>query len=381
MTQPTENNDEPQLSLESVIQQYGDNAELLELILSSKVEEDRRRTEEARLRSKELDLYMRRASTTAAETAASSSMTIESPLSPSFPPIALKNPPVASSSSSSHLPKTTKLPSIGAAYDSPVPTTAPRPPPPSAHPHPHPPRSPAANSSASPLLVPPPPPPMASTSPLPSLPPIHTLTSRFDSIPEPSTSTPLTPWPYSPAHHRQSSTTNSQNPRHAAQIDYPLPPQEPLSRRYSTPDGARPEDEAESDHTHRRAGGRMMDDNNNNNRSNSSHTGGMDRVNNKLPLQPTRAPVPATKRRRREMQSISMIIETKEFPYEDGYHWKNNGNTVHKKTGQRSIYYKCSNGAKGCPVNKTVTFKDNDEYLIKYRGKHLDDCASPSSSS
>lgn len=46
------------------------------------------------------------------------------------------------------------------------------------------------------------------------------------------------------------------------------------------------------------------------------------------------------------MQAISTIIETKEFPYNDDYLWKNNGNTVHKKSGYRSIYYKCSNSAK-----------------------------------
>ncbi|KAI9480382.1 MAG: hypothetical protein EXX96DRAFT_562392 [Benjaminiella poitrasii] len=80
------------------------------------------------------------------------------------------------------------------------------------------------------------------------------------------------------------------------------------------------------------------------------------------------------KRRRREMQPITTIIETKEFPYNDDYLWKNNGNTIHKKTGFKSIYYKCSNNAKGCPVNKTVTFKNNGEYLIKYRGQHFPEC-------
>ncbi|KAI7877101.1 uncharacterized protein EV154DRAFT_525632 [Mucor mucedo] len=80
------------------------------------------------------------------------------------------------------------------------------------------------------------------------------------------------------------------------------------------------------------------------------------------------------KRRRREMQAITTIIETREFPYYDDYLWKNNGNTVHKKTGYKSIYYKCSNSSKGCPVNKTVTFKENGEYLIKYRGQHLNEC-------
>lgn len=80
------------------------------------------------------------------------------------------------------------------------------------------------------------------------------------------------------------------------------------------------------------------------------------------------------KRRRREMQAITTIIETREYPYNDDYLWKNNGNTVHKKTGFKSIYYKCSNSSKGCPVNKTLTFKDNGEHLIKYRGQHLVEC-------
>ncbi|KAG2225775.1 hypothetical protein INT45_011443 [Circinella minor] len=84
---------------------------------------------------------------------------------------------------------------------------------------------------------------------------------------------------------------------------------------------------------------------------------------------------PFAKRRRREMQAITMIIETREFPYNDDYLWKNNGNTIHKGSGNKSIYYKCANNQKGCPVNKTVTFKDNGEYLIKYRGTHLSDCS------
>lgn len=50
-----------------------------------------------------------------------------------------------------------------------------------------------------------------------------------------------------------------------------------------------------------------------------------------------------TRRKKREMQPITMIIETREFPYKDQYEWKNNGNTVNKNSGRRSIYYKCSN--------------------------------------
>ncbi|KAI9487509.1 MAG: hypothetical protein EXX96DRAFT_553533 [Benjaminiella poitrasii] len=79
-------------------------------------------------------------------------------------------------------------------------------------------------------------------------------------------------------------------------------------------------------------------------------------------------------RRRREMQAITKIVETREFPYIDNYFWKNNGNTVQKKTGCKSIYYKCSNSNKGCSVNKTVTARPNGEYLIKYRGRHLPEC-------
>lgn len=81
------------------------------------------------------------------------------------------------------------------------------------------------------------------------------------------------------------------------------------------------------------------------------------------------------RRRRREMQPITMIIETKDFPYDDDFVWKNNGNTIHKNSGQKSIYYKCSNSNAGCPVNKTVTFRENGEYLIKYRGSHFPDCS------
>ena len=55
---------------------------------------------------------------------------------------------------------------------------------------------------------------------------------------------------------------------------------------------------------------------------------------------------PFAKRRRREMQTITMIIETREFPYNDDYLWKNNGNTIHKGSGNKSIYYKCANNQK-----------------------------------
>ncbi|KAF7723051.1 hypothetical protein EC973_002385 [Apophysomyces ossiformis] len=83
---------------------------------------------------------------------------------------------------------------------------------------------------------------------------------------------------------------------------------------------------------------------------------------------------PSAGRRRREVLSISKIVETHDFPYYDGYFWKNNGNTTQKKTGCKSTYYKCSHSAQGCPVNKTVTAKENGNYIIKYRGEHLPIC-------
>jgi hypothetical protein len=51
------------------------------------------------------------------------------------------------------------------------------------------------------------------------------------------------------------------------------------------------------------------------------------------------------RRKRREMQAVTTIVETRD-PYNDEYMWKNNGNTLHKKTGQKSTYYKCSNSSK-----------------------------------
>ena len=55
------------------------------------------------------------------------------------------------------------------------------------------------------------------------------------------------------------------------------------------------------------------------------------------------------KRKRREMQPVNKIVESPE-PHVDPYLWKNNGNTTQKKTGCKSIYYKCSNSPAGCTV-------------------------------
>lgn len=53
---PIENDD--YFNVDKVVQQYGEHPELLELILSSKLEEDRRRAEEAKLRQKEIDYIL-----------------------------------------------------------------------------------------------------------------------------------------------------------------------------------------------------------------------------------------------------------------------------------------------------------------------------------
>lgn len=63
---------------------------------------------------------------------------------------------------------------------------------------------------------------------------------------------------------------------------------------------------------------------------------------------------PPRPRRRREMQAITKIVETREYPYIDGHFWKNNGNTVQKKTGNKSVYYKCSNSNKVSHQTKRV---------------------------
>ncbi|KAI8993190.1 hypothetical protein BDB01DRAFT_775511 [Pilobolus umbonatus] len=79
-------------------------------------------------------------------------------------------------------------------------------------------------------------------------------------------------------------------------------------------------------------------------------------------------------RRKRSIQAVTKIVETREFPYNDHYVWRNNGNTNQKKTGCRSTYHKCWNHHKGCMANKTVIEQVNGCYVIKYRGDHLSEC-------
>lgn len=84
------------LNLEKVVQNYGNQPELLELILSSKVEEDRRRAEEAKLRRKEIDYLLQKQSTESQPQQKVKSETSR----PLLPPIATKQRETASKKSS-----------------------------------------------------------------------------------------------------------------------------------------------------------------------------------------------------------------------------------------------------------------------------------------
>ncbi|KAJ2963219.1 hypothetical protein NQZ79_g1663 [Umbelopsis isabellina] len=266
--------DLPQSSsdLNEVIYSYQSRPDLLKLILRSKLEEDKRRTEEARLRTKEIDLLL----------------------------LQYKHMGIVSPSATSQSP----------------------------HPHPH------HHHHHSP-------PPLADYHtgiPLPTLP--RSSTSTFNHVrenavqpddqPDPRMVTPTywmddeyersskSPIPSSLRAYQMSSTSRK----------HPLSP--PLSSSNSI-------DERQSMTEHESIDGHRT-------------------------------------RRRREMQPITNIIETTEFPYHDGYCWKNNG--TNRKTGNKSIYYKCSSSNNGCPVNKTVLDRGNGTFIIKYRGEHLPECAS-----
>ncbi|ORZ18505.1 hypothetical protein BCR42DRAFT_489860 [Absidia repens] len=357
-------------NLNKLLNRFGDNAELLELILTSKVEEDRRRTEEAKLKIKQLDyrndkkkeeissnhhpisstrlprLYNHHSPTdTSIHSFNNDSPPIRTPnfFFPShshqrnyqYTPELKNNHRLntnenqenrkTSHTVSTHIQATTSLPAIDNPDDikKPVPSFA------------------APSLSTQPSVSP------ASTS--------VPFSYLSHSNKQPSSS--LSIFSYKPSSGSLTSDPSrgfshqSGNPHTSMTLSLPIQNQRPS---YSSPtmNNKLPIPQISQSHHHQEGDGHS--------RSPSSS--------------PSSRQHPF-KRRRREMQSITMIIETKEFPYNDNYNWKNNGNTVHKKSGQRSIYYKCSNAPKGCHVNKTVTFKGQGEYLIKYRGKHLINCS------
>ncbi|KAG2211886.1 hypothetical protein INT47_004573 [Mucor saturninus] len=283
-----ESTNTPLYDLQEVIQQYQSQPELLKLILTSKVEEDKRRAEEAKLRAKELDMYLQHNQT------------------PNSPPTTPRLSVSDVAESPKKLNTTGKiLPSL--SLPSSVSSSS----------------SLKKNHRGSPYVIP------NST----------TFRSYHSSISSASSISSLSDEDIDEDDEELPNVDHHQQRRHSAAaamlaMGKSLAQEEksePITSAYPSPIADNYNDEHE------------------------------DFAGNKP-------------RRRREMQAITKIVETREFPYVDNYFWKNNGNTVQKKTGCKSIYYKCSNSNKGCSVNKTVTARPNGEYLIKYRGCHLPEC-------
>ncbi|KAJ8652230.1 hypothetical protein O0I10_012138 [Lichtheimia ornata] len=248
------------ISLNDILTKYTEKPDLLELILLSKVEEDRRRTEEIKLRSKQIDYMLQKQHPSSCCSSSSPSMT--------HPP-ALRQQQQPTSSSPLHPPVNIRTPSPDPQQQ---------------------------QNNVSPTS------------------PTQSHSSQYYPPSPPSTSHYVADKPTSSSSHASSSSSS------------------PLSTKPGQSSAA----------------------------TNTPSTASL---------------VQAKRRRRRQkMQAVTKTVETRDFPYHDDYLWKNNGNTVHKASGTKSIYYKCANHPKGCPVNKTVTFKEHGQYLIKYRGEHLNTC-------
>jgi hypothetical protein len=82
--------------LQEVIIYYQSQPELLRLILLSKVEEDKRRSEEAKLRAKELDMFLLQQQQ---QLASSSPQTPDATMMSSTPPLVINTSPLSNSSS------------------------------------------------------------------------------------------------------------------------------------------------------------------------------------------------------------------------------------------------------------------------------------------
>ncbi|KAJ8654159.1 hypothetical protein O0I10_010235 [Lichtheimia ornata] len=310
--------------LQDVIFYYQSQPELLRLILQSKLEEDKRRAEEAKLRSKELDLIMLQQKTTAPLPSTSANDNNDDPRMMT--------------------PTTTSARHSSMDMDPNAFSTARRP-------------SLLHMTSSSPM-------PPTSTGPTAFTPVVSHVDEQHHS-PHVTNNTVVTSCASSLSSSSMPATPNTAGSGIFQQQQQQQPPIYSMEK---TPT-ATTLSPLMDDH-----GIYTLPSGNNNHHTNT-------------PPPPSYHPLPAIRRydpyfapqqrprRRREMQAITKIVETREYPYLDGYSWKNNGNTVQKKTGNKSVYYKCSNSIRGCPVNKTVTWKGNDEYLIKYRGEHLPDCS------
>ncbi|CEP18216.1 hypothetical protein [Parasitella parasitica] len=332
--------------LQDIIYSYQSQPELLRLILLSKLEEDKRRAEEAKLRAKELDLLL------AQQTQ--------------------QQLPNGNGHDSSMTFANSNNTNINASY-----------------------QSQAYNNNSFTMQ---PTPPMSTNSSTDGRMYHHMRRTSLDAIlasPTHCASTPLLQQQQQPNHHRRDSTIGSSFTGSADSDEFddrtfsPIPTSA-TNTATTTPVSASSLLQMESYGSAATAAVVMSSlQNNNSNKlspdyhlDDGSFTNSLQHHNqhqlDNRPLLNANVSVkydfPSRPRRRREMQAITKIVETKEYPYVDGYFWKNNGNTVQKKTGNKSVYYKCSNSNKGCPVNKTVTWKDHGEYLIKYRGEHLVDC-------
>ncbi|KAI8882800.1 hypothetical protein K501DRAFT_323762 [Backusella circina FSU 941] len=265
----------PKADLQAVITRYQGNPELLRLILSSKVEEDKRRTEEAKLKTKELDLYMK-TQTSQLKPYSTNSDFETNRINSQLEPVTVLNRRRSSSSSTS---STNSSTAGGSTLRRIVPYSVP-------------------SSRTRPIAIDPQQRRNSSTSSLFAM-------NRL-SI------------------HNNNNAINQQTKLKPSSAPSP-------SHYLYTPASS-----------------------------------ALDCKNNMTPLPKAR--------RRRSIQAITKVIETKEYPYHDGYFWKNNGNTTQKKTGCRNVYYKCTNSCKGCPVNKTVIEQPDGIYVIKYRGDHIPEC-------
>ncbi|KAG0169845.1 hypothetical protein DFQ28_011026 [Apophysomyces sp. BC1034] len=328
------------LNLDKVVQQYGARPELLELILSSKVEEDRRRAEEAKLRRKEIDYLLQQHQQKETEdvrqnTSYRSWRSTNKPLSKNRPSLL---------GLCQHVQKET----TGTLPRLPVP------------------QRPGRDSTRHPAL----PYPTYSGSD-PSLIAESIDNGRTEPVSERRTSNTSNTIHMLLTSPKSTNSSATLPPISISQTSPKLHPHPPITSRLNSKRQCMTSDDdsEDEDHLHRRkpfSTGLAPP-------SPPSESLILKQYHGKLPIPPVHTR--PNKRRRREMQAITTIIETREFPYNDDYLWKNNGNTVHKKSGHKSIYYKCSNSSKGCPVNKTVTFKENGQYLIKYRGGHLNECS------
>ncbi|KAG2228206.1 hypothetical protein INT45_010998 [Circinella minor] len=281
--------------LQDLVRQYESQPEILKLILASKVEEDKRRAEEAKLRIKELDLYAREKPSPINTLSCSSSHHCHYHSNNSSTSCSSSNniPLKRRMSNSSSLSATSSLSSVCSSVIN---------------------NDNAGEESTTTIIM-----------------NDHQRRRNSAAFAMVAMGTQQSPPPTSPQQQQQ----HVQYPSSTSSFSPPSSP----SNSYPSPDSMY-----------------------NNNNSNDNNNNSKEAIEEERP------------RKRREMQAITKIVETRDFPYQDDYFWKNNGNTTQKKTGCKSIYYKCSNSNKGCPVNKTVTARPNGEYLIKYRGNHLSEC-------